>query len=314
MEAAVGEPRIEEIEKRSLVFKKQKMMRLTIPVNAGYLYRVGEIKIEGNKAVNVKYLRSLVKFLTGEIYSTKVREKSIEDMAEVYRDVGYVYVQVIPVENLDPKNKIVNVTFNVDEGEVAFLNRLDFRGNNLHQGQGHPAGDDDPGGRPLQPEHVQEQHPADQAARARRPREGPRHQARPGRPDQDRRPGQRQGAAAEQHPVHRRLQRLRGHVRGLQLLHGQLPRGRRDPGANRPAGQARQELLLRLHRALSLRQAHHGGLQHLRPEDRLQFTRPLQAEDQGHRPDPRDAAFRDVADEHDLQHPEGRASPIPKGC
>jgi outer membrane protein insertion porin family len=130
MEAAVGQPRIEEIEKRSLVFKKQKMMQLTIPVTAGYLYRVGEIKIEGNKAVNIKFLRSLVKLLPGEVYSTKAREKSVDDMSEVYRDGGYVYVQVIPVENLDPKRKVVNVTFNVVEGEVAFLNRLDFRGNN----------------------------------------------------------------------------------------------------------------------------------------------------------------------------------------
>ena len=130
MEAAVGQPRIEEIEKRSLVFKKQKMMRLTIPVTAGYLYRVGEIKVEGNKAINVKFLRSLVKLLPGEVYSTKSREKSVDDISEVYRDGGFIYIQVIPIENLDPKRKVVNVTFNIVEGEVAYLNRLDFRGNN----------------------------------------------------------------------------------------------------------------------------------------------------------------------------------------
>jgi outer membrane protein insertion porin family len=50
-------------------------------------------------------------------------------MGEVFRDFGYVYAQIIPVENLDPKNKIVNVTFNINEGEVAYLNRLEFRGN-----------------------------------------------------------------------------------------------------------------------------------------------------------------------------------------
>jgi len=130
MEAAVGQPRIEEIEKRSLVFKKQKMMRLTIPITAGYLYHVGEIKVEGNKAINVKYLRTLVKLLPGEVYNTKSREKSVDDISEVYRDGGYIYIQVIPVENLDPKRKVVNVTFNIAEGEVAYLNRLDFRGNN----------------------------------------------------------------------------------------------------------------------------------------------------------------------------------------
>ena len=129
MEAAVGQPRIEEIERRTVTFKKQKMMRLIIPITAGYLYRVGEIKVEGNKAINVKYLRAMVKLQPAEVYSTKDREKSVEDISELYRDGGYVYVQVIPVENLDPKRKVVNVTFNIVEGEVAYLNRLDFRGN-----------------------------------------------------------------------------------------------------------------------------------------------------------------------------------------
>lgn len=130
MEAAVGQPRTEEIERRTVTFKKQKMMRIVIPVTPGYLYRVGEIKIEGNKAIAIKYLRGMVKLKPAEVYSSKVREKSVDDISEVYRDGGYVYAQVIPVENLDPKRKIVNVTFNIVEGEVAYLNRLEFRGNN----------------------------------------------------------------------------------------------------------------------------------------------------------------------------------------
>jgi len=129
MEAAVGQPRIEEIERRSVIFKKQKMMRLTVPITAGYLYRVGEIKIEGNKALNVKFLRTMVKLQPAEVYSTKAREKSVDNISEIYRDGGYIYIQVIPVENLDPKRKIVNVTFNIEEREIAYLSRLEFRGN-----------------------------------------------------------------------------------------------------------------------------------------------------------------------------------------
>jgi outer membrane protein insertion porin family len=35
----------------------------------------------------------------------------------------------MPVESLDPKNKRVNVTYNLYEGEIAYLHRLEFRGN-----------------------------------------------------------------------------------------------------------------------------------------------------------------------------------------
>jgi outer membrane protein insertion porin family len=130
MEAVVGQPRTEEIERRTVTFKKQKMMRLVIPVTPGYLFRVGEVKVEGNKVINIKFLRAMVKLTPGEVYSTKIREKSVDDISEAYRDGGYVYAQIIPVENLDPKRKLVNVTFNINEGDVAYLNRLEFRGNN----------------------------------------------------------------------------------------------------------------------------------------------------------------------------------------
>lgn len=129
MEATIGEPRIEEMTRRSLFLKKKKMMEIVIPVDAGYLYRVGEVKIEGNEIVNSRFLRRLIKLKEGEIYSTKAREKAVEEIQKTYADIGYLYAQIFPVENLDPKRKRVSVTFNVYEGEIVVLNRLEFKGN-----------------------------------------------------------------------------------------------------------------------------------------------------------------------------------------
>lgn len=129
MEATVGEPQIEDMTKRTILFKKQMMMRIIIPVNAGVRYMVGDVTVDGNKAIATQYLRNLVKLKAGEIYSTKVREKAVENIGELYRNGGFLYAQVMPVESLDPKNKRVNVAFTVYEGEVAFLNKLEFRGN-----------------------------------------------------------------------------------------------------------------------------------------------------------------------------------------
>jgi outer membrane protein insertion porin family len=129
MEATVGEPKIEEITKKSIFFRKQQMKKIVIPINAGYPYTVGEIKIEGNKIFSTRGLRTLIKFGEGDIYNIKLREKSIEKIGELYRNFGYLFSNIWPVESLDPKRKRVMVTFNIQEGELAFLNRLEFRGN-----------------------------------------------------------------------------------------------------------------------------------------------------------------------------------------
>ncbi len=130
MEATIGEPRIEEITKKSIFFRKQKMKKIIIPVEAGYRYTVSEVKVEGNKVLNTKFLRSLVRLDEGRVYSTKLTEKSVEKMSEFYRNFGFLFVYIVPVESLNPKRKQVSVTFNINEGEVAFLNRLEFKGNN----------------------------------------------------------------------------------------------------------------------------------------------------------------------------------------
>jgi outer membrane protein insertion porin family len=131
MEATIGQPRLEEYTRRTIFpfFKQQKMMKLIIPVNPGYIYRVGQINIEGSKAVAVPHLRAMVACQAGDIYTTKMREKAVEKIGELYRNGGFLYCQVMPVESLDPKNKLVNVTFNIFEGEVCYLNRLEFKGN-----------------------------------------------------------------------------------------------------------------------------------------------------------------------------------------
>lgn len=129
MEATIGEPRIEDMTRRTIFFKKQTMKRIVIPIDAGYRYFVGNVSIEGNQVISSKYLRELVKLEKGEIYSTKYREKAVEDIREAYNDIGYLYAQIMPVESLDPKRKLVNVTFNISEGEVVYLHRLDIKGN-----------------------------------------------------------------------------------------------------------------------------------------------------------------------------------------
>jgi len=131
MEAVVGEPNVEEVSRGTIwpFSRKRKMVRLSVPVEAGFRYTVGEVKVEGNKAFRTEGIAARINFKKGDIYRATVREKSLEDLGELFRDYGYLYAQAIPVETLDPKAKVVNVTYQIVEGEMCFLRRLDFKGN-----------------------------------------------------------------------------------------------------------------------------------------------------------------------------------------
>ena len=129
MEAVIGEPIIQDIKKSNIFLKKRDMKRIIIPVNSGSRYITGEIKIEGNKVLSTEGLLTLIKLKEGKPYTTKVREDAVEKIREVYMDGGYLFSQPMPVESLDPKRKIVNLTFNIYEGDVAYLRKIEFTGN-----------------------------------------------------------------------------------------------------------------------------------------------------------------------------------------
>lgn len=129
MEASIGDPLIDETTRTTVFLKKMKTKRITIPIQAGERYSVGDVTVEGSVLVSPSSLRSLIKLKPGHFYSTKTREDAVEKMGEVYRNFGHLYAQIMPVESLDPRGKRVNVTFHVDEGKVAHLRRLEFKGN-----------------------------------------------------------------------------------------------------------------------------------------------------------------------------------------
>lgn len=131
MSAVVGKPRIEEISKRAIFSKTQKMKKITIPVYAGPQYFVGRIEFRGNKAVSTETLEKLVGLKKGHVYRVKVRDACMENILTLYRQKGYLYAQITPSETLDNEKMQINVRCEIFEGEVTYLNKLEFRGNSF---------------------------------------------------------------------------------------------------------------------------------------------------------------------------------------
>lgn len=129
LEAKVGTPSITMIKKASVMGRTQQMMRIEIPVKTGPQYRVGEIKLEGNTVIKTSFLNRLVTLEKGDIYDIKKRNRIRESIVEVYGSLGYIFCQAVPQENLDPIKKTADLTLRIQEGEIAYLGKLEFKGN-----------------------------------------------------------------------------------------------------------------------------------------------------------------------------------------
>ena len=129
LEAKVGTPEFSMVNKKTVFGKRQKMLKISIPVELGPRYRVGEIALEGNKVIRGDFLKSMITLKKGRIYNIKKRNKFIEEIQKFYGGIGYFYAQVVPSENLDPVKQTADLTINIQENEVVYLGKLEFTGN-----------------------------------------------------------------------------------------------------------------------------------------------------------------------------------------
>jgi len=118
-----------------LITSKDDTLKIIVPVTEGKIFRVGELKVEGNSIFSEQQILSYVGLRKGEIADGKrLQEAVYEDLKKVYGSQGFVLynAEFDPVFKDNPANPnegIVDVTITIDEGKQFRLRRLEFSGN-----------------------------------------------------------------------------------------------------------------------------------------------------------------------------------------
>lgn len=146
-QARIGEPEVEGLGvKRTsllplitlplpLISSKDDTLRIVVPVTEGRIFRVGELKVEGNSIFSEQQILTGVGLKTGEIADGKRLQKAIyEELKDVYGNQGFVNynAEFDPVFRDNPTNPnegIVDITITIEEGKQFTLRRLEFTGN-----------------------------------------------------------------------------------------------------------------------------------------------------------------------------------------
>ncbi|MEO6655421.1 MAG: outer membrane protein assembly factor BamA [Pyrinomonadaceae bacterium] len=118
-----------------LLTSKDDTLKIKIPVTEGKIFRVGELKVEGNSIFSEQQILGYVGLKKGEIANGKRLQDAVyEDLKKVYGSQGFVqYNAEFDPEFKDnpakPDEGIVDITITIDEGRQFTLRRLEFTGN-----------------------------------------------------------------------------------------------------------------------------------------------------------------------------------------
>ena len=110
-------------------------LKIIVPVTEGKVYRVGELKVEGNSIFSEQQILAGVGLKKGEIVDGKRLQESVyEDLKKAYGSQGFVQysAEFDPVFKDNPTNPnegIVDITLAIEEGKQFTLRRLEFTGN-----------------------------------------------------------------------------------------------------------------------------------------------------------------------------------------
>lgn len=144
LEARTGEPRVEGLGPRRtgfpvlplpIISSTDEGLRVTIPVVEGKLYRLGEIKIEGNSIYSEELIRQVIGLKPGEIANGQRIGKAVyEDLKNLYGRSGFIQYEpdISPEFKSNPQKPdegIADFTITINEGKQFTLRRLEFLGN-----------------------------------------------------------------------------------------------------------------------------------------------------------------------------------------
>ncbi|RKY32795.1 MAG: outer membrane protein assembly factor BamA [Candidatus Omnitrophota bacterium] len=103
---------------------------ITVKINEGKKYLVGDVRIEGNKDIPKREIRAkLTHCTTGKVFNQEALKQDIVEIQSLYFDRGYIFAQVQEVTSLNQSTGRIDIVYNIFENEVAYVEKIKVRGN-----------------------------------------------------------------------------------------------------------------------------------------------------------------------------------------
>ncbi|MFO1247984.1 MAG: outer membrane protein assembly factor BamA [Alphaproteobacteria bacterium] len=108
----------------------RKSFYINFTVDEGPRYRFGKIYVESKiRELPAETLRPLIDAQTGDIYSQEAVQKAMDALTNSAGTKGYAFAQVHPRFKGDPKTRIVDMGFEIEQGPRVYIEKINIAGN-----------------------------------------------------------------------------------------------------------------------------------------------------------------------------------------
>ncbi|TLX54041.1 outer membrane protein assembly factor BamA [Stutzerimonas nosocomialis] len=107
----------------------KKDVYITVNIAEGERYTVRDVRLSGDLKVPQEEVEALLLVKKGQVFSRKVMTTSSELISRRLGNEGYTFANVNGIPEAHDEDNTVSITFAVDPGNRAYVNRINFRGN-----------------------------------------------------------------------------------------------------------------------------------------------------------------------------------------
>ncbi len=122
LDVAVSDPVVELSRDRESIF-------VTIPLTEGDQYTVSSVGVSGELLEAPAEAMERVELEAGQTFRSSAVREDIERMQNHYKDLGYAFANVNLLTNLDPESDTIDITYDLERGELTYIGRIRFVGN-----------------------------------------------------------------------------------------------------------------------------------------------------------------------------------------
>lgn len=120
--AKVGKPQIE-------MSPDKRFLYLVIPIEEGEIYNIGQLDFKGELIRPREQMIRGLSVKSGDKFNRTKLGNDILAINDLYKNLGYAYVNVTPETRIDQEKRLVDIIFDLQQGKKVYFERINIRGN-----------------------------------------------------------------------------------------------------------------------------------------------------------------------------------------